>query len=349
MNARRRKWLVPNLRPSLTGGLWLRLLMATASIGTATAIAATWAVNYSGVPLLGKGATSPGEPAPSARKPVYAPLPVRPLSYLGVYDPGAPRTYTPVASFSTATGQHIRLVLYYSGWGEPFMSSFADAASAHGTIPLVQIDPDTATLASIAAGRQDPYLQAFADSVRDYGHAVVIGFGHEMNGPWYPWGYKNTSPAVFVATWRHVVDVFRAEGADNVTWLWTVNRDGSRTGPIKDWWPGSAYVTWVGITGYYTAPWDTFRTVFGGTIGHVRRITRKPILLAENAVGPLAGQVRGIYDLFAGVRRNHLLGLVWFDEAQNKGVRHQDWRLEDSPAALAAFRKAAAGYPRAKR
>ena len=37
------------------------------------------------------------------------------------------------------------------------------------------------------------------------------------------WGYRHTSPAAFVAAWRHVVNVFRAQGAYNVTWLWTIN------------------------------------------------------------------------------------------------------------------------------
>ena len=44
-----------------------------------------------------------------------------------------------------------------------------------------------------------------------------------MNGTWYSWGYQHTSPAAFVAAWRHIVTVFRAVGAWNVTWLWTVN------------------------------------------------------------------------------------------------------------------------------
>jgi len=39
-----------------------------------------------------------------------------------------------------------------------------------------------------------------------------------------------------------------------------------------------------------------------------------------------------------------LLGLVWFDEAQNSGLYHQDWRIDNIPAALAAFRRAARHY-----
>ena len=52
---------------------------------------------------------------------------------------------------------------------------------------------------------------------------MVLSFGHEMNGNWYSWGNQHTSAKAFVAAWRHIVTVFRAAGAENVIWLWTVN------------------------------------------------------------------------------------------------------------------------------
>jgi hypothetical protein len=67
--------------------------------------------------------------------------------------------------------------------------------------------------------------------------------------------------------------------------------------------------------------------------------TQRPILLSETAVGQVAGQAAKIPDLFDGVRANHLLGLVWFDQTQSGGIYHQDRRLEDNSAGLAAFRQ----------
>ena len=201
------------------------------------------------------------------------------------------------------------------------------------------MDPTDATIAAIAAGAYDKdYLRPFADSVRDFGHPVVIGFGHEMNAPWYSWGYGHVPPRTFVAAWRHIVTLFRGQGADNVTWLWTINADLSDTGPIASWWPGARYVSWVGIDGYYYRPSDNFASVFGDTIAQVRAFTRKPVLLSETAVGPRAGQPAKITNLFAGMRQYKTLGLVWFDMAQHDGIYHQDWRIEDSPAAESAFR-----------
>ena len=215
-----------------------------------------------------------------------------PAAYLGVFETGAPPGYAPIASFAQAAGRQPNLVGYYSGWAEPFDTSFAEMLSKHGIVPFVQIDPTDASVAAIAAGTYDDYLRSYADSVADFGHAVVIGFGHEMNAPWYSWGYGHVPASTFVAAWRHIVTLFRAEGADNVTWLWTLQADEPGTGPVASWWPGAQYVTWVGIDGYYYRPSDTFASVFGKTIDQVRAFTSKPVLLSETAVEPTGRPVR---------------------------------------------------------
>jgi mannan endo-1,4-beta-mannosidase len=268
-------------------------------------------------------------------------LPPRVASYLGVYESGPPHAYQRVTEFAKASGRHPNLVGYYSGWGVPFARSFAGTVHRRGAVTILQMDPTYASIPAIAGGGYDHYLRAFADSVRDFGHPVVIGFGHEMNADWYSWGYKHVPAPTFVAAWRHIVSLFRSEGADNVTWLWTINQDLSTTGPLASWWPGARYVTWVGIDGYYYRPSSAFTTVFGETIAQVRAFTHKPVLLSEAGVGPRADQSAKIQNLFAGMRQYQTLGLVWFDIAQHQGTYHQDWRIEDNRAATAAFRQSA--------
>jgi Glycosyl hydrolase family 26 len=269
-------------------------------------------------------------------------LPVSQASYLGVYESGPPGTYQPVAAFTAMAGKQPNLVGYYGGWGEAFKTSFAQTVHDHGAVTLLQWDPTGASLDKIASGAYDSYLRSFAGSVRAFGHPVVIGFGHEMNAYWYSWSYRHTKPATFVAAWRHIVTLFRTQGADNVTWLWTLQADESGTGPIADWWPGSHYVTWVGIDGYYFYPNDNFAGVFGQTIAQVRMLTGAPVLLSETGVTPQGAQAAKISDLFNGMRHYGTLGLVYFDIAQHQGTYHQDWRLEDSASAEAAFRRGAA-------
>jgi mannan endo-1,4-beta-mannosidase len=282
-------------------------------------------------------------PKPSHRA-AHASAPPTVVAYLGVYEAGAPHSIAAVAGFARAVGREPNLIGYFGGWAEPFATGFAEAARSHGAATLVQIDPTDASVAAIASGGYDDYLRSFADSVRDFGHPVVIGFGHEMNAQWYSWGYGHVPAATFVAAWRHIVMLFRAQGADNVTWLWTVQADSPQTGPVQAWWPGARYVTWVGVDGYYYRPTDTFASVFGATIDQIRTFTSLPVLLSETAVGPAAGQFTKIQDLFRGMAEYRTLGLVWFDIAQHDGIYHQDWRIEDSAAARTSFRLAVREY-----
>lgn len=245
-----------------------------------------------------------------------------------------------MTAFTTATRVKPRVILYYSGWLQPFQGSFATTVFNNGAVPLVQIDPGGTRVAAIASGQYDDYLSAYAEAVRVYRHPIILSFGHEMNGNWYSWGYRHTSPAVFVAAWRHIVNLFRALGARNVTWMWTINIIHPHHGVPSPgpWWPGSSYVNWVGIDGYYYNSSYTFDSLFGPTIVAVRALTRDPILLAETAVAPAADQSAKIANLFAGIRLYGLLGFVWFDSDHI-----EDWRLI-SPAAIAAFRRGAEAY-----
>jgi mannan endo-1,4-beta-mannosidase len=283
---------------------------------------------------------------PSPHPPAHSSLPPASDSYLGVFAPGSPPSFQPIEEFAAAAGKQPNLIGYYSGWAQPFATSFAEMVHRHGLIPFVQIDPSLASVAAIAAGSYDAYLKQYADSVRDYGHQVVIGFGHEMNATWSSWGWGRTPASTFVAAWQHIVTVFHNEGADNVTWLWTIQADERGTGPIKSWWPGSDYVTWVGIDGYYYHPSDTFDSVFAKTIDQVRAITGDPILLSETAVTPLADQYANINNLFEGMSQFRVLGLVWFNKNQTDlapGIDHQNWSIDNNTRAEDAFRLGVGG------
>ncbi len=52
----------------------------------------------------------------------------------------------------------------------------------------------------IAAGDYDRYLRGYADAVRNFGHAVVIGFGHEMSIDGYYYRRSDSFATVFGRT-----------------------------------------------------------------------------------------------------------------------------------------------------
>jgi mannan endo-1,4-beta-mannosidase len=261
------------------------------------------------------------------------------IPYLGLYERGMPLSFTGVNAFTTATGVRPNVLMYYSTWNEPFQSGFATTAAERGAVPLVQLNPYGINLAAIASGQYDDYLNQYAEAVRSYHRPVILSLGHEMNGNWYPWGYTRTPSADFIAAWRHVVTLFRGLEVRNVTWMWTVNvmeTAGGIPSP-SPWWPGKAYVTWVGIDGYYYNPSETFASLFGPTIAAVRELTGDPILIGETGATSAVGKPAKIADLFAGVRLYGLLGFVWFSVA--------DYSISGRDT-IAAFRRGAAAYQR---
>jgi mannan endo-1,4-beta-mannosidase len=330
-------------RRGVIGRLGSAAFATVVTVATVIAVAAvTVGIVHAVIPSGNTAGKTPHGPGGQ----VVIRLPARPLSYLGAYAKGVPGSYAPLDSFAALTGVRPNIALYYSGWGEPFQSGFATQAWHHQAVPLIQIEPGKTSLQAIADGGYDTYLDSFARAVARFGRltkqAVIIGFAHEPNGTWYPWGAGHVSPAAWVAAWRHVVTVFRKQGARNVTWLWTVNIVDTKHGIASPgpWWPGSRYVTWVGIDGYYYKPSWSFAPLFGPAIKAVRALTRDPILISETGAAPAAGKAQKIADLFAGVRSYGLLGVVWFDVN-----RVRDWRI-DTPSAIAAYRAAASEFSR---
>lgn len=327
---------------------------ATVVVTAAAGVAAATVVLATAAPGAGPGAggQAAGAPAAVARRAgpgtghgAHAGLPAVPLRYLGAYAPGVPGSVAGLNQFAVTAGRQPNVALYFSSWNERFQLGFARQAYSDGATPAVQIEPFGISLAAIAAGRYDGYLRSYARQVASYGHPVIIGFAHEPDGRWYPWGANHWPPATWVAAWRRVVTVFRAAGAGNVIWLWTMNAQGADAAAMRQWWPGAAYVTWIGIDGYYVHPADTFRSVFGMALTVTGGLGR-PVLVAETAVGRDTGNQPGaIASLFAGLRARRLLGLIWFDQDQHGSMYHQDWRLEGDAPATRAFRRGAAGLP----
>ena len=333
---------VPRYRPH--HGTTFAVVLFIAAAGTIAGVGMTrYDAERDAVTHAAQAASLPHAPAPQAVRPVLASLPVTTTPYFGVFENGEESSWAPVSAFGTAVGRQPDIVLCFEGWGAAFPTQFADEASSHGAVLLIQLTPKNINMAAIAQGSYDSYLESYASQARAYGGQVIISFAPEMNGDWYSWGWTRSPPSAYVAAWRHVVTVFRNMGASNVIWLWVVNRISQYTGPLSDYWPGDDYVTWVGYDDYIYLPSESFASVDEPTIAAIRELTTKPIMLSETAVGQVAGPA-SINELVAGVAQYDLLGMVWFDMKQSGDVFHQDWRVEDNPAAVADLRLAVATY-----
>lgn len=119
---------------------------------------------------------------------------------------------------------------------------------------------DNWTVVEIANGEYDNYIAEIAKQIKNFTYPVFLRFGAEMNicqGPEYWAGAYSfgENPAAFVAAWRRVVDLFRAEGASNAVFVWNPNwQDEGFPHHYTEYYPGDEYVDWVGIDMYQETP-----------------------------------------------------------------------------------------------
>ena len=198
-------------------------------------------------------ASSVAEPSEEA----FVPFDVRPLlkpahKYFGAALDGAPASSRPVKDFTKKVGKQPNMLLYYTAWGDQFDAKAVKNARALGALPVMEWEPFETSMADIADGVSDDYVSEFATAVRTLNLPVAISLAHEMNGFWYPWGTKKTSPADYVRAWRHVHNIFLEVGATNVIWVWSPNVINPMPRvPLKPLYPGDSYVDWIGVVGYY--------------------------------------------------------------------------------------------------
>ena len=260
---------------------------------------------------------------------------------VGVYQPSSPGSSNQLDAFAANAGFTPRITSYYtSDFAQPFALSFAKQMATQGTQVLVQWQPRNTSNVAIAAGQKDAAIVAAAQAIKSLNYQVIISYGQEMNGNWYPWGNQQTNtPAEYVAAYRHIWTIFQQQGVRNVTWLWGPNISYEGSSALKLWYPGDQYVDWVGLDGYYQQPTQTFDQLFGPSIAELRSFTNKPMIIAEVGVSgnTAASQLAGT---FTGAALAGLIGIVYFDETQTGDSTHQDWRLENNSSAMAALRAA---------
>ncbi len=261
----------------------------------------------------------------------------------GVWHPLAP--FLSLQVIESPTGPRI---------GESTVLSVSSPATAGGRITAAVTLQNQGTasivLTGVVIGKYDSYIRQFATDAKTWGHPLYLRFAHEMNGNWYPWGTGNgnpngNSPGDFVATWRHVHDIFTNVGATNVRWVWCVNVSGGGLTPYSQLYPGDGYVDWVALDGYNWGgnpghTWQSLHDVFSASYQEVTALTSKPVMIAETGSAEEGGNKadwisQGLLNTMPQ-SFPRIQAVLWFDW----NLEH-DWRVNSSPASLAAFRSIA--------
>ncbi len=252
-----------------------------------------------------------------------------------------------ITSFESRIGRKLAIVQHYYSWTNTFPSGLEQWDIAGGRTPLVSWAG--VSLDAILSGSYDAMIRARADGMKALGAPVFLRWCWEMNGNWYPCDgtHNNTpgttdGPAKFVAAWRHIHDLFAAQGATNVVWVWSPNNDNVPSvswNHFTNYYPGDEYVDWVGIDGYNwgsTRSWSTWRS-FSSLFSSVYSAyaARKPIMIAETSSAEQGGnKADWITAARATIQSQFpaIAAVMWFDV-----LKENDWRVDSSGGSFAAY------------
>ena len=155
-----------------------------------------------------------------------------------------------------------------------------------------------------------------------------------------PW--NNGNPQQYVEMWRHVVDIFKQEGVNNVEWVWCPNCMSNPFAPwndAKNFYPGDEYVDWIGIDGYSWGSANTsgntawaisFPYMYDSIIRDFQCTYLKPILICEigclqDARYPKEKWIGDVYDCL--FHYPFIKGIVWLNTYNPTTGTQEDFRV----------------------
>jgi len=291
-----------------------------------------------------------------------------------------------IEDFEQMVGKHQAIIASSSYWGEQtFPTANLNVVWRHGSLPLVfwspwdkpyvqNRGPDKFSLNDIIAGKWDAYIDKWADSAREFAHPMIVAFGVEMNGDWFPWSgtfYGGDDwdddadnwkgPETFRRAYRHVVDRVRARGATNIKWMFHANNYSS---PLDTWnfapayYPGSDYVDWLGLSVYgqqfKDEPNPDITSLLDWPYQELSGLDpNKPIMIAEWATGEFPYQlgepgihkpewIKQALELFRTRYPRVKAAVYWHERWQNVDQTYSNLRVNSSVESLQAYREGVA-------
>ncbi len=210
-----------------------------------------------------------------------------------------------------------------------------------GHIPLVVIEPwpfgieglsGETLLSDISDGRYDEAMRLIAkEVVKQKPQSILVRWGHEMElTGLYPWAQGD--PQKYIAAYRHVVDVFRAEKATNILWIWSPAGNSG----CQNYWPGEEYVDYIGVTILASEEWDVSLRSFATLMTEkywLADLFQKPIIATEVGVSATEDEKsKWLKEAILSLEQfPDLVGWIYFNQQQPLWMNHAGtphWELD---------------------
>lgn len=227
-----------------------------------------------------------------------------------------------ISNYDKVSGKKIAWAYFSNNWDDDikFPEEAVRTIDNLDIVPFIRMMPRSDfnqgdsdpvyTLQAIIDGNFDDSLIEWAKDAKRTNIPLMIEFGTEVNGDWFPWsGIFNgggetdeygdpeiaDGPERFRDAYRHIIDLFRNEGANNITWVFHVipSFEADDTSSSQEAWnnvtnyyPGHDYIDWIGTSVYgSTEPgkeWKAFADIMDTAYKELESIsTTKPFAILE--------------------------------------------------------------------
>jgi len=317
------------------------------------------------------------------------PLPPAGKFYHGIYPGGitgaeSDLTLNDLQSYEETVGKTAVWVYFSQNWyeGLDFPFETAEWIRGAGSIPYIRMMPWSEWLQNVAEplynqqnildGQFNDSLRGWCASARDFGTPLLVEYGTEVNGEWFPWngkwngggetnGYGNPDypdgPERFRDAYRHFINICREEGVENITWVFHVDVGGvpyDSWNDMENYYPGDEWIDWIGFSDYgaqtpQTDHWDGFSDMLDLAYEQVEVFApNKPIVINEfgvpnyNPFGDQADWARAALTDILSMRWERVIGFSWWNEKwqNDENPAHDtNMRVQDNPALAEVFKE----------
>ncbi len=223
-----------------------------------------------------------------------------------------------ITNFENLIQKEIAWAYFSDNWLDNLSFPYDEVTTIHnaGKTPFVRmmarsdfeeagVDP-TYSMQNILNGVFDMQLNAWAIEAKNIGYPLLVEFGTEVNGNWFPWNgqynggsittnYGNNSladgPERFRDAYRYIIDIFNANNVTNITWFFHIDaysEPNEGWNSIENYYPGDDYIDWIGVSVYGpqspNEDYQSFTSILDEAYPKITSMTSKPIAVLEFAI-----------------------------------------------------------------
>lgn len=245
---------------------------------------------------------------------------------------------TNLADFEALVGKQVDIMADFEGFNNTFPLHLKPKVGQAGKTLLIFWEPSFG-FDPIISGSQDNYIKKFAADAKNYGYPIILVPFDEMNLNEEGWGYGQNGNTAdkFKTAWIRIHNLFA--DVKNVKFGLAYNNvsipdvSGNR---FSDYYPGSAYVDYIGVDGFnFDTPPLTFSQIFDTSMKQLATFG-KPIYIFSMASVAGPDKAAWITDgLGLAIKKySGLVGWIWFNQGGSP-----NWLVNSDPNSLQAFKE----------